>query len=67
MTIKIQQEDQSFIWVSIEEVNMYSESKKVIEHTGEYVCYYKFPEKPTIAVSGELLKDKNNKLFKIKR
>lgn len=63
MTIKIQKEDQIFIWVSIEEVNVYSESKNVIEHTGEYICYLKHTETSPYIVFGEPLKDENKKLL----
>jgi hypothetical protein len=61
MTIKIQLQDQSVVWVSIEEVNVFSESKNIIEHTGEYICYLKFGETPSYLVLGEPLKDENNK------
>jgi hypothetical protein len=60
MTIKLQLNNEDTIWISIEEVNVYSESKNEIEHTEEYICYLKFTE-PNILVSGEIIKDENNK------
>lgn len=52
MTIKIQLKDQSIVWISIEEINIFSESKNIIEHTGEYICYLKFAETPPFMVIG---------------
>ena len=63
MTIKIQLKDQSIVWISIEEINIFSESKNIIEHTGEYICYLKFAETPPFMVIGEPLKDEKNKLL----
>ncbi len=61
MTIKITLQDQSIVWVSIEEVNVFSESKNIIEHTGEYICYLKFAQIPPYLSIGDPLKDENNK------
>jgi hypothetical protein len=69
MIIKIQQEDRGFVWVSIEEVNVYSETKNLVEHTGEYICYLKHSEKHPLIVFGAPLVDDNNKpiLFKTQK
>ncbi len=60
MTFKIQLQEQSFVWVSIEEINIFSETKNIIENTGKFICYLKFSENSPFLVLGEPLKDKNN-------
>jgi len=47
--------------MSIDEINIFSESKNIIEHTGEYICYLKFAETPPFVFFGEPLKDEKNK------
>jgi hypothetical protein len=66
MTIKIELQDQSLAWVSIEEVNVFSESKNILENTGEFICYLKFTENVPYIFLGEPLKNEDSKpiLFK---
>lgn len=69
MIIKIQQEDEGSVWVSIEEVNVYSKTTNLLEHTGEYICYLKHTEKYPLIVFGAPLVDENNQpiLFKTQK
>jgi hypothetical protein len=52
------------VWITIDQLRVYSADRIRIESREEYLCYFKLSE-PTSMIIGELLKDESNipKLF----
>ncbi len=44
------------IWLTIDQLRMYSTDRSIIENKKEYLCYFKYSE-PTQIFLGELLRD----------
>lgn len=52
------------VWITIDQLRVYSADRMRIESQKEFLCYFKLSE-PTSMIIGELLKDESNlpKLF----
>jgi hypothetical protein len=47
------------VWITIDQLRVYSADRIRIESREEYLCYFKLSE-PTSMIIGELLKDESN-------
>ena len=60
MIIKKKLKNGDTVWFTVEEICEFSQVSQLFEHTGKYLCYFKFSP-PNDAINGELFKDNSRK------